>query len=140
MTVENNKDVVRKFYEAVERMDFDEAASYCHPDFKFYTQVDTPHAGAQGFIDAEKKNFESFRHFTFPVHDLIGEGDKVVAYIISEASEQIKPLFGLQPTGKSARLSFLMYITMKDGKLIEKRAHFDRLDVIEQLGGGLASA
>src|SRR5438093_3642517 len=42
MTIENNKALVRRFYEAVEREDYEEVAKLCHKDFVFYTQLDTP--------------------------------------------------------------------------------------------------
>ena len=104
----------------------------------FYFQVDTPHQGAAGFIASEKKNFDAFRDFTFEIIDLIAEGDKVVAYMIFEGDEQIGPLVGVPATGRPLRISLCMYITMRDCLLVEKRAHFDQLDIALQLGARLA--
>lgn len=33
------------------------------------------------------------------------------------------------------RFSLLMLLTISDGKIIEKRAHFDRMDIHRQLSG-----
>ena len=134
---EANKDVVRNFYAAISSRRFEEAGSFCSDDFMFYFQVDTPHQGAAGFIASEKKNFDAFRNFTFEVIDLVAEGDKVVAYMIFEGDEQIGPVVGVPSTGRPLRLSLCMYITMRDGLLVEKRAHFDQLDIAHQFGARL---
>ena len=41
--------------------DFDAASGMCHDDLVFYAQIDTPRAGADGFIAAEKKHLDVFR-------------------------------------------------------------------------------
>ncbi|MGL1835104.1 ester cyclase [Rhodocyclaceae bacterium SMB388] len=60
MSIEENKALVQRFYDAIQRRDFDTVGELCHPHFVFYTQVDTPHPGADGFIRPEKKNFDAF--------------------------------------------------------------------------------
>ena len=132
MNLEKNKDLVRKFYEAVDREDYDEASKYLHEDFVFYFQVDSPIHGAEGFVASEKKNFDAFGEFTFKIVDLIAEGDKVAAYMIHEGKHNKNPLMGLEPKGNTIRFSLMMWLTIKDGKIIEKRAHFDRADIMSQ--------
>ena len=41
----------------------------------------------------------------------------------------------LQPTHNKVRFSLMMLLTIKDGKIIEKRAHFNEADVMKQLQG-----
>jgi predicted ester cyclase len=107
MTTEGNKAVVRTFYDAINRQDFGALAQYCHDDFIFYHQMDTPHHGVEGFIASEKKNFDAFADWQMPIREM--------------------------PTGSRLRFSLLMLLTLKDGKIIEKRAHLDRLDIRNQL-------
>ena len=52
MNVEDTKKLVREFYEAIGRRDFDALSEFCHKDFVFYTQVDEPKPGLTGFADA----------------------------------------------------------------------------------------
>jgi predicted ester cyclase len=40
---------------------------------------------------------------------------------------------GIAPAGKRLRLSLMMLLKIADGKIIEKRAHFDRMDIHRQL-------
>jgi steroid delta-isomerase-like uncharacterized protein len=132
MGIAENKELVRKFYDAVEREDYDEVATYCHEDFTFYTQVDTPIPGAGGFIESEKRNFDAFNGFKMPIQDLIAEDDRVAAYLIFEGTLGSE-LYGLPVKGQKLRFSLFMKLRIADGKIIEKRAHFDVNDIINQL-------
>lgn len=132
MSVEANKAIVRQFYAAIQREDFEVVASLCHKDFKFYLQVDTPIFGSEGFIQSEKKNFAAFEGFIFKIETLLAEGDQVAAYMTFEG-RQSSVLEGYEMKGGRAHFSLMMLLTIADGKIIEKRAHFDRMDILEQL-------
>ncbi|GAB3298147.1 ester cyclase [Hymenobacter tenuis] len=125
---EANKALVRQFYAAIERGDYATVTQLCHPDFVFYFQVDSPIAGAQGFINSEKKNFDQFEEFTFRIQHLLAEGNQVAAYLLFNGRPHGAP------AGKRVRFSLMMLLTIADGKISEKRAHFDRLDIFQQLG------
>ena len=133
MSLEQNKQLVLRFYQAIEKGDFDALHDMVHKDFVFYNQVDTPWPGVQGLIDSEKKNFDAFESYRFPVETVIAEGDKVAAYMLFEGQRYRSSLFGIPPNGNNVRISLMMFLTIKDGKIFEKRAHFDMGDVIRQL-------
>jgi predicted ester cyclase len=50
-----------------------------------------------------------------------------------EGKKQIGPCVGAPPRGKDCRISVMMLLTIADGKIIEKRAHFDAGDIYRQL-------
>ncbi|NYI45057.1 putative ester cyclase [Nocardioides aromaticivorans] len=129
---EHNKQCVRAFYAALVSADFDTASAMCHGDFVFYGQLDTPRPGAQGFMAAEQGHLDAFAHMTMTVETLVAEGDKVAALVIVEG-EHVGEYYGVQPTGRHLRMSMLNMFTFADGLIIEKRAHYDRLDHIQQL-------
>lgn len=133
MSIEDNKKLVQKFYDAINRQDFGALDDLCHKDFVFYSQVNTPKPGVSGLVDSEKPAFEAFETFSFPVEQMIAEGDKVAAYLIFDGKNQIRPLMGIEPRHKDAYLSVFCLLTIKDGKIIEKRAHFDVADSRAQL-------
>ena len=133
MSIEANKELVKRFYEAIKRLEFDALSSMVHEDFVFYPQVDTPFPGVAGLVDSEKKSFEAFESFKFPVVTMIAEGDKVAAYMYFEGKNHCAESLGIPPTGKDIRISLLHMLTIKDGKIVEKRAHFDMGDVKRQL-------
>lgn len=135
MSTESNKQAVRQFYEALQDEDYAAAARLCHPDFTFYLQMDTPIYGADGFIASEKKNFDGFPGFRFEIKRLIAEDDQVAAYMVFEGKHTGSMVDGIPPAGRHLRFSLLMLLTIADGKIIEKRAHFDRMDIHRQLVG-----
>ncbi|MFP3459947.1 ester cyclase [Arthrobacter globiformis] len=131
MTLEENKNLVLDFYDALKREDYDAAAQMCHEDFVFYNQVDTPHQGIEGFVAAEKKNLDAFEGYRMAI-ETTAEEDRVVAYIVFEGNQSME-IYGIPPAGASLRMSMCNFFRINEGKIIEKRAHFDRLDHIEQL-------
>ncbi|MFG0393049.1 ester cyclase [Pseudomonas sp. zbq_4] len=132
MSVEANKKLVRDFYDAIERRDYEAVAQFCHDEFNFYVQVDRPLHGAGGLVGSEKKNFDMFDHFTFKIHELLADEDRVAAYMIFEGV-QTRTLEGVPVKGGVVRFSLMMLLRVKDGKILEKRAHFDNKDVDSQL-------
>lgn len=133
MSVEANKNLVQRFYEAIERLDFDALNDMVHRDFVFYPQVDTPFPGVAGLVQSEKKSFEAFESFRFPVVRMVAEGDLVAAYMYFEGRNHNAEIIGIPPTGRDVRISLLHLLTIKDGKILEKRAHFDMGDIRRQL-------
>lgn len=129
---EQNKQVVRGFYDAINESRFADVAAFCHPDFVFYHQVDTPHRGVEGFLASEEKNFAAFDDWKMPVVDLFAEGDKVACYMIFEGTHA-RELMGVPAKGNCIRFSLFMYLTLKGGLIREKRAHFDSADIRRQL-------
>ncbi|TAP44944.1 ester cyclase [Arthrobacter sp. S39] len=134
MGLEENKKLVVRFYDALKRKDSDAAASLCDEGFVFYNQVDTPRNGIQGFLASEQKNLDAFEGYSMDI-ETIAEGDNVVAYIVFEG-DQSREIFGIPPKGAHLRMSMCNLFRVKNGKFIEKRAHFDRLDHMEQLNKG----
>ena len=132
MSIKENKIIVQKFYDALQIGNYDLVKELCHPDFVFYHQIDTPHIGAEGFIASEGKNLAAFSGFSMEIKNLIAEDDKVAAYLVFEGN-QSGEIFGHKPQGAKLRFSLMMMLTIKDSKIIEKRAHFDRLDIMNQL-------
>ncbi|MCC6707600.1 MAG: ester cyclase [Gammaproteobacteria bacterium] len=133
MSLEANKQLVRRFYAAIEKGDFDALHDMVHEDFVFYSQIDTPKPGVQGLMESEKPSFDAFESFIFPIDMLVAEGDKVAAYMRFEGTGYRTASFGVEPRGQNVRISLMMLLTFKDGKIIEKRAHFDTGDVMRQL-------
>ena len=132
MSTDQNKQIVRDFYNAIAREDYEAAARCCHEDFVFYLQVDEPIHGVDGFIASEKKNFDSFSPFEFSIQQLLAEGDQVAAYMLFDGLHTGNAN-GIEPTGNRVRFSLAMWLTIEDGKIRTKRAHFDSADVHRQL-------
>ena len=76
MSPEENKAVVKKFYQLIEENNYDALKELCHPDFRFYSQIDHP-LSADEFIRQEKNHMDACPGFTMRIHNMFAEGDKV---------------------------------------------------------------
>ncbi len=133
-TPEKNKALLYKFYDLLQAQDYEGMRPYVTDDFTFYTQIDTPNYGIDGFREAEKKAFDAFPDFQFPVHKILAEGDTAMAFLTFSGTHTGIPYNGLAATGKHLKVSIMMKLEFKDGKLSELRAHYDRFDQLKQLG------
>ena len=134
MSVEANKELVSRFYEAIQQENYEELKEFCHKDFVFFPQVATPFPGVEGLIESEKKNFDAFPGFKMPIKAMVAEGDHVAVYFVFEGMHTGIPFNGIPATGKTVKFSLMMLLQITDGKIIEKRSHVDMQDILQQLG------
>ena len=132
MSVETNKKLVRSFYEAIEQENYEALKNFCHQDFVFYPH--TPFYGVEGLIESEKKNFDAFPGFKMPIKTMVAEGDQVAIYFIFEGTHTGIPFHDASATEKNVKFSLMMLLRITEGKIIEKRSHVDKHDILRQLG------
>ncbi|GHH55735.1 ester cyclase [Streptomyces candidus] len=138
MSTDTNADLVHRFYQALQQGDYATLTGMFHPDFVFYPQIDSPRPGAAGFIDAEKKHLDAFPGNRLTVLHTVAEADKVGAYVVVEG-DQGGDYYGIPPRGAHVRFSMFNLFTFKDGKIIEKRAHYNLTDIMNQLTADTAA-
>ncbi|XES01294.1 ester cyclase [Streptomyces sp. S1D4-11] len=108
------------------------------PGLRLLQPARRPRPGAAGFIEAEKKHLDAFPGIRLTVTHTVAEADKVGAFVVVEG-DQAGEYCGAPPQGAHVRFSMFNLFTIKDGKIIEKRAEYDLLDTIEQLWYGSAA-
>ncbi|MCD8827231.1 MULTISPECIES: ester cyclase [Staphylococcus] len=132
--MENREEMIKGFYKLIENENYDELKEFCHKDFVFYPQIDTPFYGIEGLKASERKNFSSFPGFKMPVKEIIlDNSDKAAVYLTFEGKHTGTPFNGINPTGKFVKFSLMMLLKFKDNKIIEKRSHVDVNDIIKQI-------
>ncbi|MEU2180936.1 ester cyclase [Streptomyces thermolilacinus] len=129
---------VHRFYQALQQGDYDTLTGMFHPDFVFYPQIDSPRPGAAGFIDAEKKHVDAFSDIRLTVLDTVAEADKVGAYVAVEG-DQGGDYYGIPHAERTYVFPCATWVTFKDGKITEKRAHYNLADIMDQLTAGSAA-
>jgi predicted ester cyclase len=133
MSVEANNDLVHRFYETIEQENYEALKGFCHKDFVFYPQLDTPFPGIEGLVESEKKNFDAFPGFKMPIVEMVAEGDLVAAYFIFEGRHSGIPFAGITATGKKAKFSLMILLRISERKIIEQRSFVDVHDIIRQI-------
>jgi ketosteroid isomerase-like protein len=80
---EENVEIVRGCYEAVNRGDLASAEAYLHPEIEFHTYAQSPEAGVYRGKEAVRKYnetlFGQFEVIRFEVDDLVDAGDRVAS-------------------------------------------------------------
>jgi steroid delta-isomerase-like uncharacterized protein len=75
----------------------------------------------------------AFPDMTVEIHDVISEGDRVVARMSMEGTHS-GPFLGVDATGKRVRVDSIDIWRVADGKLVEHWDSVDQLGLMQQLG------
>jgi len=131
MTGEENKAIVRRFYQAFEANDLDALKEVLAPDLVAYNlNPQNRDAHLQG-ISAWNERFSDNR---FEILDQIAEGDLVASHVILRSTHSKADYQGIPPSGKQIEGPAVSLERIKDGKIIERWVYSDRLGMMQQLG------
>jgi steroid delta-isomerase-like uncharacterized protein len=138
-----NQEVVRRFYEAINRGDAGAAAAEFSEDAKNFGRA----VGRKGIQDRLVDIFTTFPDWKMEILEMAASGDVVVVRCrVSGAHRGVStmPLNGLPvgtaPTGKRFEVTHMHWHTLRDGKIVEHYANRDDLGMLRQLGVLPASA
>ncbi len=134
MSIEENKAVIRRFFEELLSTDnLAVADELLSPGFRFYF------AGSPDPMDlARYKEFLMARRAAFPdrrfvVEDMIAEGDKVSARFTMRGTHKGE-FRGIAPSGKEVTMTGIDMIRLAEGKMVEDRVEVDQIGMLQQLG------
>ncbi len=129
MSLEENKALVRRFWEAMNNRKLDVCNELMAPDyFDHSNQV-----GPEGLIQLMNMAFKAFPDWHETIEDIIAEGNKVWIRVKATGTHSGEFL-GLAPTGKKVTNTMVDIIRIADGKLVEYWDVNDNLDFFKQLG------
>ena len=133
MTTEQNKAIVRRFYEAFSANDLDALSNLLAPDLVAYSH------GAPGPQNKEThlqgiNTWNAAFDTRFEVQEQIAEGDMVATRMILRSVHNRGDFQGFPPTGKQIEAEGMSFESLKDGKIVERRVSSDWLDMMQQLG------
>lgn len=130
-----NKETARKFYERIASKQYDKLFDLCDENFVYYPQIHTKLEGLQAFIDYERANMDPSGDFKMKVERIAADGDFVAVYLTFEGILLGDSWHGVPAPKKHIMMDFMTWLTFNDaGKIIEKRAKYDRYDIFKQLG------
>ncbi len=133
MSAEDNKAIVRRAYDAINRNDLDALEEMVDSDITDHDPAPGQGPGLEGV-----KQYFSSLHAAFPdvhmdVEDMIAEGDKVVTRVRMSGTHQGE-FMGIDPTGNRVEVSGIDILRVADGKIMEHWGNFDDLAMMQQLG------
>lgn len=130
MTLEENKAIVRRLYEAFNKQDLAQLDKLIAPDY-----VDHPRQfrGLKSYKQHLTMFYKSFPDSNETLEDIIAEGDKVCTRLKGTATHKGE-YRGLAPTGKKITWEAVSIWRIVDGKITEMWAFSDELSFYKQLG------
>ncbi len=136
MSVEENKALVRRYFEAIdaacEAGNPDVVDEFLAPDFHEHN----PFPGIPPTRDGWKQAFMMFVRGAPGYHvveDLVAEGDKVVGRITAYG-RHTGDLFGIPATGKDIKLTGIAIWRFQDGQFVEHWHQTDEVGLLQQVG------
>ena len=138
-TLEENKAVVRRFFEVLDSQNLSKADTVL-------TQNAVNHAagigevrGLEGWKAVAKGFFTAFPDLHTTVELLVAEDDLVGAYYYFEGTHQ-GDLMGIPPTGKKIRVTGAALYRIEDGKIAEEWHEQDNLGMMQQVAPAPAAS
>lgn len=133
MSLEQNKDLVRRFVEEVQnRRDVAALDRFFSQDYVDHSGVAQP-PDITGARLALERLFAAFPDQQWTIQRQIAEGDKVLTHKTLRGTH-LGPFMGIPATGKSVTFEIMDIFTVADGKITEHWAVADLLGLLRQLG------
>ena len=128
---EQNKELVRRFAdEVVNRHDVDAANAIIADDFVEHEPGFG--SGLGGFKEGFGMRFVAFPDLTVRIHELLAEGDKVVARMTYRGTHR-GDFLGLAASGKLIQVHAMDIVRIDHDKMVEHWGLFDMLALLQQL-------
>ena len=132
MTSDENRAVVRDYYEAVyDRRELDVLDAVLSPEFVSAGPGGRMDRAAHGTSLAA--SFGAIPDLRLTVEEQIAEGDAVVTRW-SASGTHLGALFGIPATGKQVTATAIHIHHLRDGRIVDQWEQFDTLGVLGQLG------
>ncbi len=134
MAEEENKIIARRFNDEVwDGGDEDALDELFAEDVVDHGAIPGQPPGREG----HKYQLALFRSAVPDLHvtteDIIAEGDKVVTRWTARGTHQGE-LMGIPPTGKEVRIKGIDVLRIEEGRMVERWAEYNDLEVMQQLG------
>ncbi len=131
---EQNKDVVRKFLEELDRGNIENVMELFAPNFLWYTPSNSPNPmsreEAHEFLKVVLIAFPKWQH---KIEEIIAVDDKVLTRAIDYTTHEGE-FQGIPATGNKVEFGVIIIYRIDDGKIVEMREEGDMLGFMMQLG------
>ena len=138
MSEEENKALMRRYYEQIDKATKDKRGPSFLDDFVAPNFVN--HNPSPGFTPDLEGTKQAYDHFLAAspdgyhvVEDMIAEGDKVVTRLSAHGT-QTGELFGIPPTDERFSMTAIAIHRIANGEIVEHWSELDNLGVMQQLG------
>jgi len=120
VSVEENKALVRRFFEAQTKGDLDTIDELLAPDFVDRSVHPGQEPDREGYMREVAEDWASLSNLRYVVESQVAEGDKVVSRIIARLTHNRREYMGFAPTGKEYEVTAIYIHRIAGGKIVEE--------------------
>jgi predicted ester cyclase len=132
-SAEENKAIVRRFYEAQAKRDLAAVKEMMAPDSVDHNRLPSQAPGRKGYIQSVAEDHTAYSNLRYIIEDQMTSGDKVVSHVIARGIHDRGEFMGIAPAGKEVNYKGLIIHRISGGKIAEEWAYGNVLgDVLEQ--------
>lgn len=132
MPLEENKAIVRKMFEAINKQTLTSLDKLMAPDFVLHMRSQQTQGWEVGRKVVEDE-IRAFPDLHVAIEDIIAEGDKVCVRLQETATHKGE-YRGLAPTGNRLSYAVIAIWRIIEGKIVEGWIVYDQMDFLKQLG------
>ncbi len=133
MSAEENKALVRRFYEEIDKGNLEALDELVAEDYLDHSPPPFPVGpGREGLKEAFKLFWEATPGH-HEIEDQVAEADRVVTRLTAYGKHE-GDLPGIPRTGSDMKMTAVVIHRIADGKLVEKWSDNDELGMLQQLG------
>ena len=134
MLGEDNKALVRRFFEAQGEGNLEAMKEMMAPDFVDRSLLPGQNPDREGYVQGVAEESATFSITSFTIEDQIAKDDKVVTRYKSRSIHDRREFMGLAPTGKEVEVTGIVIHRIAGGKIIEEWSESRGiLEVMERL-------
>ena len=133
MSVEENKAVVLRAFEEINRGDLDAASGYVAPNLA----LNGEQIGREAYKRRDEAMLAAFPDLRYDIEDLVAEGDTVVArwrMTGTHEGDLAGPTMSVPPSGKRIDVWGMSLCRIEGGMVTEDWERFDMMEFLGQLG------
>jgi len=133
MGIEANKEIVRRYQQAINDQDWDALDAVMAPDVATpYIMAGFP-PGREGARAIVETCLRSWPNFATQIDELIADADRVVA-LVTMTGTAVHELMGVPGTGKRFTMTGAYIVRIADGVIVEHAGVEDALGMLAQIG------
>ena len=132
-TEEQNMQLARDFFAAIDRQDFPKLKELLADDFALSDPGSPVPLNADNLFTGIKDHYTAFPDWHHVIEDVIGEGEKVAVRLIQYGTHKAEYM-GIPATGNQVHMAALHIGKIVNGKIKEWLAVEDYLGLMQQLG------
>lgn len=132
-TLEENKAIVRRGYEALGRGDWSALKAFVSPNFIDHNPTQGQPPGVDGFLQSRKSLMTALTDFKSTIEDIVAEGDEVAVRLTNSCLHS-GTVFGVPPTNKRVTYTETTIWRVVNGRVTDRWCNSDTLGLLQQLG------